>query len=86
MTPGTKDEQREHDLTVHVFSVSAAMVGVCLTVDAVLFVSCCLLAFWSFKTEKPALRRRLRLIVDVIFLIGLTGMACICAIIAYALV
>ncbi len=22
-------EQREHDLTVHVFSISAAMVGVC---------------------------------------------------------
>jgi hypothetical protein len=102
-------EKREHELTMQVFSVSAAMVGVCLTaigilrliaaqtqaqtvgddllaVDAVLFVICTSLAFWSFKTNRPATRRRLRLVVDALFLIGLAAMACICAIIAYALV
>jgi hypothetical protein len=102
-------EQREHELTIHVFSVSAAMVGVCLTaigilrlvaaqtkaqtlgddflaLDAVLFVICCSLAFWSFKTKHKAICRRLRLIVDTLFLIGLSAMACICAIIAYAIV
>ncbi|TJZ77597.1 hypothetical protein [Chitiniphilus eburneus] len=30
MTPQQR-EQREHELTMHVFSISAAMVGVCLT-------------------------------------------------------
>ena len=29
-------EQREHDLTMHVFSISAAMVGVCLTAIGIL--------------------------------------------------
>jgi hypothetical protein len=100
-------EAREHDLTMHVFAVSAGMVGVCLTaigllgliasqtkvqtlgdellaVDAMLFVVCAFLAFWSFKTNEPSVRRRLRLMVDTLFLAGLAGMGGICAIIAYA--
>lgn len=101
-------EAREHDLTMHVFTVSAGMVGVCLTaigllrlvasqtkvqtlgddllaIDAMLFVTCAFLAFWSFKTETPQTRRRLRVIVDTLFLAGLAGMAVICAVIAYAI-
>ena len=102
-------EQREHDLTLHVFSISAAMVGVCLTAigilrlvaaqtkvqtlgdeflaaDAVLFVICCFLSFWSFKAKQPRLRQTLRLFVDVLFMVALVVMVGICAIIAYALV
>lgn len=102
-------EQREHDLTLNVFSISAAMVGVCLTAigilrliatqtnvqtlgdeflaaDAVLFVTCCFLSFWSFKTIRAKLRQRLRLLVDILFMIALVVMVGICAIIAYALV
>ena len=109
MNPESSSEQREHDLTMHVFAVSAAMVGVCLTaigilrlvaaqtqaqtvgdellaIDAVLFVVCTSLAFWSFKTHRPTARRRLRVVVDALFLLGLAGMASICALIAYALV
>jgi hypothetical protein len=109
MNPASSSEQSEHELTMHVFSVSAGMVGVCLTaigilrlvaaqtqaqtigddllaVDAVVFVASAALAFWSFKTPRPATRRRLRLVVDALFLGGLAAMACICAIIAYALV
>lgn len=101
-------EAHEHDLTMHVFAVSAGMVGVCLTaigllrlitaqtkvqtlgdellaVDAVLFVVCAFLAFWSFKTDAPRARRRLRLVVDALFLTGLAGMGAICAVIAYAI-
>lgn len=93
---------------MHVFTVSAGMVGVCLTaigllrlvaaqtkiqtigddllaIDALLFVLCVFLAFWSFKTESPTLRRRLRLIVDTLFLFGLTFMGAICTVIAYAI-
>lgn len=100
-------DNREHDLTMHVFAVSAGMVGVCLTaigllrlvtaqtkvqtlgddllaVDALLFVVCAFLAFWSFKTTVPSVRRRLRLVVDVLFLLGLAAMGAICAVIAYA--
>ena len=101
-------EVGEHELTMHVFTVSAAMVGVCLTaigllrlitaqtkvrpigddllaVDAILFVVCAFLAFWSFKTSLPSTRRRLRLVVDILFLTGLAGMGAICAVIAYAI-
>ena len=93
---------------MHVFAVSAGMVGVCLTaigllrlisaqtrvqtlgddllaVDALIFVTCVFLAFWSFKTKVVRTRRRLRLAVDILFLAGLAGMAAICAVIAYAI-
>jgi hypothetical protein len=108
MEPSPELETREHDLTMHVFAVSAGMVGVCLTaigllrlvaaqtriqtlgddllaVDAVIFVACAFLAFWSFKTNVPSTRRRLRLLVDILFLSGLAGMGAICAVIAYAI-
>lgn len=107
MQQPTHLENREHDLTMHVVAVSAAMVGVCLTaigllrlvasqtkvqtlgddllaVDALLFVVCAFLAFWSFKTKLPVLRRRLRLLVDIVFLLALAAMGAICAVIAYA--
>jgi Tfp pilus assembly protein PilN len=109
MTGEPSHEQREHELTLHLFSISAAMVGVCLTaigilrlvtaqtkvqtlgddflaVDAVLFVVCCFLSFWSFKTKQARLRQRLRLLVDVLFMAALVVMTGICAIIAYAIV
>jgi hypothetical protein len=102
-------EQREHDLTMHVFSISAAMVGVCLTaigllrligvqtnaqtigddllaIDAVVFVICCFLSFWSFKTKHPRYKWRLRWIVDGLFMFGLVLMVSVCAIIAYAII
>ncbi|HEY8356777.1 MAG TPA: hypothetical protein VIL30_04880 [Ramlibacter sp.] len=104
----SEPEKREHELTMSLFSVSATMVGVCLTaigllrlvatqtqvqtlgddllaIDALLFVLCAFLAFWSFKTTAPALRRRLRLVVDVLFFVALSAMGLTCAVIAYAI-
>lgn len=101
-------EQREHELTMHVFSISAGMIGVCLTAvgilrlvaaqtnvqtlgddllagDAVVFVVCCFLSFWSFKTRNHSLRRKLHVAVDLLFMLGLSIMVCVCAVIAYAL-
>ena len=101
-------EQREHDITMHVFSISAAMVGVCLTAigilklvssqsrietigdellaaDAVLFVLCCFLSFWSFKINRERPRRILRLAVDGLFMVALSIMVVVCAVIAYAI-
>jgi hypothetical protein len=109
MAGETSHEQREHEFTLQVFSISAAMVGVCLTAigilrlvavqaqvesvgdeflaaDAVLFVTCCFISFWSFKTSQPKLRQRLRLLVDALFMVALVLMVVVCAIIAYALV
>ncbi len=88
MSDGPSPEHREHDLTMQVFAISAAMVGVCLTAigilrlitsqsraetigdellaaDAVLFMACCFLSFWSFKTKNVRLRHLLRLIIVV---------------------
>lgn len=56
-----------------------------LAVDAILFVVCAFLAFWSFKTKEPSIRRCLRFVVDTLFLSGLAGMGAICAVIAYAI-
>src|SRR5688500_974831 len=97
MSDGPSPEHREHDLTMHVFAISAAMVGVCLTAigilrlimsyspvetigdelvaaDAVVFMVCCFLSFWSFKTKSLRLRRVLRLIIDGSFMLALTIM------------
>lgn len=101
-------EQREHELTLHVFSISAAMVGVCLTAigilrlvtsqssaetigdellaaDSVLFVLRCFLSFWSFKAARERLRRTLRVIIDTLFMVALSVMVVVCAVIAYAI-
>ena len=56
-----------------------------LAADAVLFVVCCFLSFWSFKTKQARLRQRLRLCVDILFIVALVVMVGICAILAYAL-
>ncbi len=94
---------------MHVFSISAALVGVCLTAigilrlvtsqtrtetigdellaaDSILFMLCCFLSFWSFKTARERLRRTLRLIIDGLFMLGLSIMVVVCAVIAYAIV
>ena len=94
---------------MHVFSISAGMVGVCLTAigilalvaaqtkiqtlgdqflaaDAVLFVLCCFLSFWSFKTANAPLRRQLRFVVDTVFMLALLIMVAVCSVIAYAIV
>lgn len=103
------NDEREHNVTVAIFSVSAAMVGVCLTgigllrvvnsmrglntladellaVDAVLFLSCCLVAFLSFRSRRATLQQRLRKIADGLFFVGLLLMVVICGLITTAFV
>jgi len=109
MSDQTSKEEHEHGLTLHVFTISAGLVGVCLTAigllrvvtahsrvgtigdellaaDAMLFMVCCCLSFWSFKTAHARRRRRLRTAVDVLFMLALTAMVVVCALIAYAIV
>lgn len=108
MNANAQTEQREHDFTMHVFSISAGMVGVCLTAigilrlvtsqtrietigdellaaDAVLFVLCCFLSFWSFKSDGIRVRRILRLVIDILFMLALSIMVLVCTVIAYAI-
>ena len=101
------DNEREFSVMLAIFSVSAGMVGVCLTgigllqvitslqkagslsdeflsVNAVLFLVCCLLTFLSFRTRRPETRRRLQKVADVLFFVGLLLMAVICVLITKA--
>ena len=57
-----------------------------LAVDSVLFVVCSFLSFWSFKSIDKEFRQRLRLVADTILLLALAIMACVCCVIAYAIV
>jgi hypothetical protein len=99
----------EEDISIHIFTASATMVGVCLTViglfklilqlksistwaddllsiDAMLFLSACGLAYWALRTRSIKRRHLTEKIADVIFLVALTLMTTICALITYTLV
>jgi hypothetical protein len=99
----------EEDISVHIFTTSATMVGVCLTViglfklilqqkvrsswaddllaiDAMLFLSACGLAYWALRTRSIKRRHLTERIADLIFLVALTLMTALCALITYTLV
>jgi hypothetical protein len=99
----------EDDISIHIFTTSATMVGVCLTVigvlrvvlrmrsvstwaddllsiDALLFLSACGVAYWALRTRSKRRRLLTEKIADVIFLFGLTLMTSICALITYTIV
>jgi hypothetical protein len=99
----------EEDISVHVLTTSATMVGVCLTViglfklilqlktvatwaddllfiDALLFLLTCGLAYWAVRTRSIKRRHRAEKIADVLFLVALTLMTIICALVTYTLV
>jgi len=92
---------------VSIFSVSAGMVGACLTgisllqvitslkkvgtladeflsVNAIIFLGCCLLTFLSFRLRHPGARQKLQRLADVLFFVGLLLMALICVLITRA--
>ncbi|MDD2540594.1 MAG: hypothetical protein PHH28_06060 [Desulfuromonadaceae bacterium] len=98
----------EEDISVHIFTVSAAMVGVCMTViglirvmitikkagtladdflgiDAVLFLTSCLLSYWAMRTRKYCRMHRIERTADGIFILALILMVAICIFIVYAI-
>jgi len=100
------DERVETELAVHIVGLSAALVGVCLTVigvirlalnledwntladnilagDAVVFLITCLLAYASLRTRRATWRRSLERLADVCFLLALTVMTLVCAVVAF---
>ena len=93
---------------MHVLTISAGMVGVCLTgvgllrvivaqtkiasigdemiaSDAILFMICCLLSFWSFKMRSGTRQRIVRWVIDGLFMAALLLMVAVCGVIAYAI-
>jgi hypothetical protein len=105
---GLERERLEEDISVHVFSVSAGLVGVCLTVvgilriiiatrsvrtladdflsvDALLFLSSCFLAYVALRARSSGRMRSAEKAADVVFIAALTIMALACAVITYAL-
>ena len=57
-----------------------------LSVDAMLFLSACGLAYWALRTRSLKRRHLTEKIADVIFLVALTLMTAVCALITYSLV
>ena len=99
----------EEDISIHIFTTSATMVGVCLTVigvlrvvlrvrsvstwaddllsiDALLFLGACGVAYWALRTRSIKRRLLTERIADLIFLFALTLMTTVCALITYTLV
>jgi membrane-anchored protein YejM (alkaline phosphatase superfamily) len=75
----------EQDICIHIFTVSSAMVGVCLAADALLFLISCLLSYWALRSRGLRRMHRLERIADAIFIIAMIGMVVICALITYTI-
>ena len=98
----------DEDISVHILSVSAAMVGVCLTVigllrvvitiqktdtigddllalDAVLFLTSCLLSYWALRTRTVRRMHNVERIADVVFMLALVLMVAVCVFVTYAM-
>ncbi|MBK5189546.1 MAG: hypothetical protein JJD97_14985 [Gemmatimonadaceae bacterium] len=97
------------DLSEHIFSVSAGMVGVCITViglfrivarsqhvdsladnllsiDALVFLASCFLAYLAMRARAAPSRGRLERAADYIFLAGLTMVSVVGVLIAYEVI
>jgi len=96
-------------VSVHVFTVSAGLVGVCLTVigivrisinlksgyatiadellavDALIFMTACVLAYTSLRSPSHSRAKRLEGYADRLFLTGLALMCVTCAVIGFTL-
>ena len=106
---GSPPNDRRDQICVHIFQVSATLVGVCLTVlgllrivrrlhpvgtladeiltlDALLFLGSCMMAYAALRAPSLARRRKLERIADAVFLGGLGLMTLLCALIAYELI
>jgi hypothetical protein len=99
----------EKDISVHILTTSATMVGVCLTVigllklilqpktvatwaddllfiDALLFLLTCVVAYWALRMRSMRRRHRAEKLADMLFLIALTLMTIVCALVTYTFV
>ena len=101
-------EPFEQSLCVHIFSASAGLVGICLTVigllrvvitlkkintmaddllalDAGLFLTSCVLSYWTLRRRGRHRMHRVERTADAVFLSALGLMVTICLFITYAI-
>jgi hypothetical protein len=57
-----------------------------IAIDAVIFLLACLSAYLALRTDREAKWQRLERFADGLFLLGISGMVCISALIAYELI
>jgi uncharacterized membrane protein len=104
----SQNNHLEQDICIHIFTVSSAMVGVCLTViglirvvitlgkadtladdglaiDALLFLTACLLSYWALRCRTVSRMHRVERTADGIFIFAMIGMVVICALITYTI-
>lgn len=109
VVPDPTDYRREKNISIPIFTVSAGLVGVCLTVigiirvvisvrsistaaddvlalDALLFLTACLLAYGAMRSDSAKRAYRLESVADGIFILALLLMAVACVLVAYAVV
>lgn len=55
-----------------------------LAVNAMVFLSSCLLSYWALRTRGSERMHRVESAADTVFLIGLGGMVCACGMIVWA--
>lgn len=99
----------ERDIAIHIFTASAALVGVCLTVisivgritvgtmvhrmeddllaiDAMVFLTSCLLSYGALRARKRRRMHHLETAADIVFIIGLCGLVLACSLIVWTVV
>ena len=107
-SPEPPKQARRDDICKHIFTASATLVGVCLTVigllnvvrglggvrgyadallslDALGFLSSCVIAYIALRTESRARRRAIERYADGAFLLSLGIMTVVCVLIAFEL-
>jgi hypothetical protein len=57
-----------------------------LALDALVFLSSCLLSYWALRTRKKIRMYRVERAADIIFLTGLSVMAIVCVLIVWAVI
>lgn len=105
--PTNQKARLEEDISIHIFTVSSAMVGVCLTViglirvvitlgkadsladdllavDALLFLTSCLLSYSALRSRGFRRMHRIERAADSIFILAMIVMTAVCALITYA--
>ncbi len=98
----------EEDISIHIFAVSAAMLGVCLTVigmlrvvfvinridnladdllagNSILFLTSCLLSYFSLRTRSKRRMHLLERLADSFFILAMLLMVVACVIITFAI-
>ena len=57
----------------------------CLAVDALMFLTSCLLSYWAVRSRRLGRMHQLERIADAIFILAMIGMVAICALITYTI-